>query len=148
MGTSADGVNEAIEARMKAAEEAAAAKRRWREEMAGKFQPTGRTTRDVEGARMVVRLAKKDEKKGSIVLPDDQRLIATQGVVLTVGPGCQFKAGDQVMFSQHVGTAIAFSNGDVDPEYRVINEFEVYGCWPTEVKGDREPQDDVQHAAD
>lgn len=148
MGTMADGVNDEIEKRMREAEAAAEAKRAWRAEMATKFQPTGRTTRDVEGARMVVRLAKKDEKRGTIVLPDDQRLIATQGVVQAAGPGCQFKVGDQVMFSQHVGTAIAYPNGDVDPEFRVINEFEVYGCWPSETKAEREPQDDVQHTPD
>lgn len=116
-------------------------KEAWREMMAGGFIPNPVRAYDHTGANMVVQCVQKDESVGGILLPEDAREVAGVGKVLVVGNGCRYKRGDYVFFSPSIGASVVWPSGDINHEFRVVSEDEVYGAWPAELVTEREPRE-------
>ena len=89
--------------------------------------------RPLEDRILVKRIEEKEQKHGSIVVPDTAKEKPTEGKVIAVGSGkrdkegkptpLEVKVGDRILFGKYAGTEIK-----VDNEDRVIlREDEVLG---------------------
>ena len=81
---------------------------------------------------LVKRVEEKEQKKGSIIIPDTAREKPMEGKVIAVGAGrlekgqrvkLEVKVGDRVMFGKYSGTEIKID----DHEHVILKEDEVLG---------------------
>jgi chaperonin GroES len=81
---------------------------------------------------LVKRIEEKEQKKGSIIIPDTAREKPMEGKVIAVGAGrlekgerikLEVKVGDRVMFGKYSGTEIKID----DHEHVILKEDEVLG---------------------
>ena len=81
---------------------------------------------------LVKRVEEKEQKKGSIIIPDTAREKPMEGKVIAVGAGrlekgqrvkLEVKVGDRVMFGKYSGTEIKID----DREHVILKEDEVLG---------------------
>jgi chaperonin GroES len=81
---------------------------------------------------LVKRVEEKEQKKGSIIIPDTAREKPMEGKVIAVGTGrlekgerikLEVKVGDRVMFGKYSGTEIKID----DREHVILKEDEVLG---------------------
>jgi len=87
------------------------------------------------GDRVLIRRAKAQEKKGSILLPDSAQEKPKEGEVVEVGPGkidehgnfesLSVKVGDKIIFSGYSGTEV--KNKDGNEEYLILSEKDILG---------------------
>lgn len=132
-------VNGALEERREREIELQQAKAAWRENMASRFKPRAAHQHELVGAMLVIRNVKKAQTVGGILMPEASQEMPGQGVIVAAGEGAQFKKGDQVFFSKHCGALLELPDGTLAREFRVLNEDEVWGSWPAEMLGEREP---------
>ena len=79
------------------------------------------------------RIEQKEQKRGTLVIPDSAREKPMEGKVLAVGSGKRdkegnrvpltVKVGDRILFGKHTGTDIKID----DDEHVVLREDEVLG---------------------
>jgi len=79
------------------------------------------------------RIEQKEQKRGTLVIPDSAREKPMEGKVLAVGSGKRdkegnrvpltVKVGDRILFGKHTGTEIKID----DDEHVVLREDEVLG---------------------
>ena len=79
------------------------------------------------------RIEQKEQKRGTLVIPDSAREKPMEGKVLAVGSGkhdkegnripLTVKVGDRILFGKHTGTEIKID----DDEHVVLREDEVLG---------------------
>ena len=79
------------------------------------------------------RIEQKEQKRGTLVIPDSAREKPMEGKVLAVGSGkldkegnripLTVKVGDRILFGKHTGTDIKID----DDEHVVLREDEVLG---------------------
>jgi chaperonin GroES len=81
---------------------------------------------------LVKRIEEKEQKKGSIIIPDTAREKPMEGKVIAVGAGrlekgerikLEVKVGDRVMFGKYSGTEIKID----DHDHVILKEDEVLG---------------------
>jgi len=81
---------------------------------------------------LVKRLEEKQQKKGSIIIPDTAKEKPMEGKVIAVGAGkvekgerlaLEVKVGDRVLFGKYAGTEIKLDND----EHVIIREDEILG---------------------
>ena len=81
---------------------------------------------------LVKRIEEKEQKKGSIIIPDTAREKPMEGKVIAVGTGrlekgeriaLEVKVGDRVIFGKYSGTEIKID----DQEHVILKEDEVLG---------------------
>ena len=81
---------------------------------------------------LVKRIEEKEQKKGSIIIPDTAREKPMEGKVIAVGAGrlekgerikLEVKVGDRVIFGKYSGTEIKID----DHEHVILKEDEVLG---------------------
>ncbi len=82
---------------------------------------------------LVKRLEEKEQKRGSIIIPDTAKEKPMEGKVIAVGAGkvdengkrvpLEVKAGDRVLFGKYAGTEIKID----DEEHVILREDEVLG---------------------
>ena len=82
---------------------------------------------------LVKRIEEKEQKKGSIIIPDTAKEKPMEGKVIAVGAGAvnkegkrtplEVKAGDRILFGKYAGTEIKIE----DVEHVILREDEVLG---------------------
>ena len=82
---------------------------------------------------LVKRIEEKEQKKGSIIIPDSAREKPMEGKVIAVGAGrlgedgkrmkLEVKVGDRVIFGKYSGSEIKLD----DDEHVILKEDEVLG---------------------
>ena len=82
---------------------------------------------------LVQRIEEKEQKRGSIIIPDTAKEKPMEGKVIAVGAGrlekdgkripLEVKAGDRVLFGKYAGTEIKIDN----EEHVILREDEVLG---------------------
>jgi chaperonin GroES len=81
---------------------------------------------------LVKRIEEKEQKKGSIIIPDTAREKPMEGKVIAVGTGrlekgerikLEVKVGDRIIFGKYSGTEIKID----DHEHVILKEDEVLG---------------------
>jgi chaperonin GroES len=82
---------------------------------------------------LVRRIEEKEQKKGTIIIPDTAKEKPMEGKVIAVGSGkmdkdgkrvpMEVKAGDRVLFGKYAGTEIKID----DVEHVILREDEVLG---------------------
>ena len=82
---------------------------------------------------LVKRIEEKEQKKGSIIIPDTAKEKPMEGKVIAVGAGAvnnegkrtplDVKVGDRVLFGKYAGTEIKID----DDEHVILREEEVLG---------------------
>jgi chaperonin GroES len=82
---------------------------------------------------LVKRIEEKEQKKGSIIIPDTAKEKPMEGKVVAVGAGAvnkegkrtplEVKVGDRVLFGKYAGTEIKLD----DVEHVILREDEVLG---------------------
>jgi chaperonin GroES len=82
---------------------------------------------------LIKRIEEKEQKKGSIIIPDTAKEKPMEGKVIAVGAGAmnkegkrvplEVKVGDRVLFGKYAGTEIKIDN----EEHVILREDEVLG---------------------
>jgi chaperonin GroES len=82
---------------------------------------------------LVKRIEEKEQKKGSIIIPDTAKEKPMEGKVVAVGAGAvnkegkrtplEVKVGDRILFGKYAGTEIKID----DQEHVILREDEVLG---------------------
>ena len=82
---------------------------------------------------LVKRIEEKEQKRGTIIIPDTAKEKPMEGKVIAVGGGkiddngkkvpLEVKAGDRVLFGKYAGTEIKID----DQEHVILREDEVLG---------------------
>jgi chaperonin GroES len=82
---------------------------------------------------LIKRIEEKEQKKGSIIIPDTAKEKPMEGKVVAVGAGAvnkegkrtplEVKVGDRVLFGKYAGTEIKID----DQEHVILREDEVLG---------------------
>ncbi|HET9298459.1 MAG TPA: co-chaperone GroES [Candidatus Polarisedimenticolaceae bacterium] len=82
---------------------------------------------------LVQRIEEKEQKRGSIIIPDTAKEKPMEGKVIAVGAGrlekdgkripLEVKAGDRVLFGKYAGTEIKIDDND----HVILREDEVLG---------------------
>ena len=82
---------------------------------------------------LVKRFEEKEQKKGSIIIPDTAKEKPMEGKVVAVGAGAvnkegkrtplEVKVGDRILFGKYAGTEIKID----DTEHVILREDEVLG---------------------
>jgi chaperonin GroES len=82
---------------------------------------------------LVQRIEEKEQKRGSIIIPDTAKEKPMEGKVIAVGTGrlekdgkripLEVKAGDRVLFGKYAGTEIKIDDND----HVILREDEVLG---------------------
>ena len=82
---------------------------------------------------LVKRFEEKEQKKGSIIIPDTAKEKPMEGKVVAVGAGAvnkegkrtplEVKVGDRILFGKYAGTEIKID----DKEHIILREDEVLG---------------------
>ena len=82
---------------------------------------------------LVKRIEEKEQKKGSIIIPDTAKEKPMEGKVVAVGAGAvnkegkrtplEVKVGDRILFGKYAGTEIKLD----DVEHVILREDEVLG---------------------
>jgi chaperonin GroES len=82
---------------------------------------------------LIKRIEEKEQKKGSIIIPDTAKEKPMEGKVVAVGAGAvnkegkrtplDVKVGDRVLFGKYAGTEIKID----DQEHVILREDEVLG---------------------
>jgi chaperonin GroES len=82
---------------------------------------------------LVKRIEEKEQKKGSIIIPDTAKEKPMEGKVIAVGAGAvnkegkrtpmEVKVGDRILFGKYAGTEIKIN----DEEHVILREDEVLG---------------------
>ena len=82
---------------------------------------------------LVKRVEEKEQKKGSIIIPDSAKEKPMEGKVIAVGNGriekdgkrtpLEVKVGDRILFGKYAGQEIKFE----DKEHVILKEDEVLG---------------------
>jgi chaperonin GroES len=89
--------------------------------------------RPLEDRILAKRIEEKEQKRGTIVIPDSAREKPTEGKVVAVGSGKRdkegkripltVKVGDRILFGKYAGTEIKID----DDEQVILREDEVLG---------------------
>jgi chaperonin GroES len=82
---------------------------------------------------LIKRIEEKEQKKGTIIIPDTAKEKPMEGKVIAVGAGAmnkegkrtplEVKVGDRVLFGKYAGTEIKID----DQEHIILREDEVLG---------------------
>jgi chaperonin GroES len=82
---------------------------------------------------LVKRIEEKEQKKGTIIIPDTAKEKPMEGKVIAVGAGAlnkegkrtpmEVKVGDRILFGKYAGTEIKIN----DEEHVILREDEVLG---------------------
>jgi chaperonin GroES len=82
---------------------------------------------------LVKRIEEKEQKKGTIIIPDTAKEKPMEGKVIAVGAGAvnkegkrtpmEVKVGDKILFGKYAGTEIKID----DQEHVILREDEVLG---------------------
>jgi chaperonin GroES len=82
---------------------------------------------------LIKRIEEKEQKKGTIIIPDTAKEKPMEGKVIAVGAGAvnkegkrtplEVKVGDRVLFGKYAGTEIKIN----DEEHVILREDEVLG---------------------
>jgi chaperonin GroES len=82
---------------------------------------------------LIKRIEEKEQKKGTIIIPDTAKEKPMEGKVVAVGAGAvnkegkrtplEVKVGDRVLFGKYAGTEIKIN----DEEHVILREDEVLG---------------------
>jgi chaperonin GroES len=82
---------------------------------------------------LVKRIEEKEQKKGTIIIPDTAKEKPMEGKVVAVGAGAvnkegkrtplEVKVGDRILFGKYAGTEIKID----DQEHVILREVEVLG---------------------
>jgi chaperonin GroES len=82
---------------------------------------------------LIKRIEEKEQKKGTIIIPDTAKEKPMEGKVIAVGAGAmnkegkrtplEVKVGDRVLFGKYAGTEIKID----DQEHVILREDEVLG---------------------
>ncbi|MFH1679653.1 MAG: co-chaperone GroES [Candidatus Eisenbacteria bacterium] len=85
------------------------------------------------GDRVVVERIEKEEKAGSIVIPDSAKEKPVEGKVIAVGPGARneagrvippdVKPGDRIVFGKYAGMDVTIDG----VEYLILREGDILG---------------------
>ena len=82
---------------------------------------------------LVKRIEEKEQKRGTIIIPDTAKEKPMEGKVIAVGTGAlnkegkrtplEVKAGDRILFGKYAGTEVKID----DQEHVILREDEVLG---------------------